>query len=150
MSPNVESFLEKMDKQHWLRLLVCLGPALILAKLGAYPGASPLWKIIGSVGLAVGFGVYVFWGKIRRQLVASLPADEEVNEELEQQYSESVSAREQLAMLRELNALCSGDSNHVIELLETEAELHPDWPMSAVIAEAHHRRAFASRSRSGS
>lgn len=150
MSPRIDTFLHKMDKQHWLRLLVCLGPALILAKIGAYPSASTLWKIIGSVGLAAGFAVYVFWGKIRRQLVAPPPADDEVNEELERQDLESVSVREQLELLRELNALCSGDSTHAIELLETEAQLHPEWSMSAVIAEAHHRRAFAARTRSGS
>lgn len=152
MEKNLQQLINQMDNKHWLRLLVCLMPGLIMSKVASYEFAPVGLQIGASLVLLLGIAGYAFWGRIRNASAddESNSLDEATNEEyVESPHRSNLAPGRSLDQLKELHAACAGDFEEVLQLLRSEVALHPEQSLTAVIAEAHHRRTFL-KNRSGS
>lgn len=152
---RLEFFLKLMDKVDALRMLVCILPGIVIAKVVALPSMPQASKIIGGIALAIGIGVFFGWHRFRK-LGREDAQDEEVNDALPDQQTASskqdisIPAGEHIKMLMELKQMCGGDFDEVMNLLQTESAIHPNLTLPAVIEEAYRRRSYVVRNRSGS
>lgn len=149
MPKDFSEFVSMMDERLWFRMIVCMLPGLVAAKL---VGASDDGSFINNVATAVlviGVLVYVLWGRIRgiskndEAGGDSKDAALDISDTAVAHVSVAVSAREQLATLGELRALCQETERESDRLIAIEIAVNPNLSFAEAARNAVARRRIA-------
>lgn len=146
MPKNFSEFLAMMDERLWFRMIVCMLPGLVAAKLFGVSGDSSFLTNIGTAVLVVGVALYAFWGRIRGlsnvdEADVELEGNaEEAREILTSDKQWSVSGKEQLDILAELRTLCQEVDRESDRLIAQEIAVNPRLSFAEATKSALARR----------
>ena len=144
MPKNFAEFLHMMDERLWFRMIVCMLPGLVAAKLVGFSDSGSFLSNIGTAVLIIGIALYAFWARIRG---FSNVADAEVEHEDDTQTNEvfpngraDVSGQEQFDMLAEMRALCQEADRESDRLIALELAVNPNLSFAEATRSALERR----------
>jgi hypothetical protein len=154
------TYLELLDKHHWLRIVVFLTPGALAKKIvGSFAAPSAL-QLSASLLLGAGLALYIGWGFLRKKLWPDL-AQEGIPEhavDAEAQPSAPVAAAvvvtkktavSHASMMLQLVSMCDGDASIALSLVHDECEVDPDASYTAAIESAHRRKSIQIKRLSG-
>jgi hypothetical protein len=147
--------LNYLNDKHIARILVCVGPGLVVHKIAIAIEAPPATKMAATAFLGVGVLCYVGWKFIYSRVVGEDRPDDG--------QGTSASAREQelvlspaipggvhVELVKELIVMCGDAPSVALSLIASEIAVSPDLTYPAAIELAHRRKAFEVKNRSGS
>lgn len=149
MPKDFAEFITMMDERLWFRMIVCMLPGLVAAKLVSAADDSSFVNNVATAVLVIGVLVYVLWGRIRgisnreETDVEQQDAASDVHEHAAPHAAESLSAREQLAILSELRALCQEAERESDRLIAIEIAVNPSLSFAEATRNAAARRRIA-------
>lgn len=128
MNTTFKKLIDSMNQHYWLRLVICLSPGLVLAKLFGVIDGSPRLNIVSSLVLGVGMAIYFFWEKILTHLDPSESAEPDIvqlpGETLPADDVMQKSGAQCFGLLKDLRTACQGDWEAAMRLIETEINLN--------------------------
>ncbi|MFC5550244.1 hypothetical protein [Massilia aerilata] len=149
MPKDFAEFISMMDERLWFRMIVCMLPGLVAAKLVGSADNASFTNNVATAVLVIGVLLYVFWGRIRgiskngetdvEPEVAAL----DMPETAAGRAAESISAKEQLAVLSELRALCQEAESESDRLIAIEIAVSPNLSFAEAARNAVARRRIA-------
>lgn len=138
MLEHVKRLPVLMDKKHWVRMAICLGPAIVLTK-GAYLADLPQWMHTLCSGMLIfALIAYAFWVPIRHQfhrLKAPLPAETPAFE------TEEIGMNP-IDMLHDLIRISGHDAHRAIERIDLEYRLNAQNDLTLALAMAYRRACY--------
>lgn len=143
MSPL--QFFRHMDEKHIVRLVVLVGPGVLLHKVMLTIDAPPVFRAAANVLLIAGIFAFVSWRFITKKVGASLdPAnrdDAEIHEEeLVDEPAPFIPGILHANLMNELVLMCGGQADAALELVKQEIEVNPNINYLAAVELAHRRK----------
>lgn len=146
--PNAERFfnaVEFLNSKHWVRLMACLGPGVVLNKFMFVAEAPAPFKVGASVLFAAGLLLYVAWPFVYHKVVgvsdnvAPVPVQQQG---LTAKMVPYVPGLAHMDLMAELVTMCGGDAAAALQLVSTECQVNPADTYLAAIERAHRRRSL--------
>lgn len=142
-------FLTSMDERLWFRMIVCMLPGLVAAKLSGSSVDGSLLNNMGTAVLVIGVALYAFWGRLRglsKGDEAYVEPDDAAEHEIASQASRvggGMSGKEQLLVLAELRTLCQEADRESDRLIALEIAVNPNFSFADATKSALARRRIA-------
>jgi hypothetical protein len=130
---QVSAIIKKVHETHWIRLLICVGPGILLTKLGTSFESLSILKMGGTVVLILGGLIYSFWHFAAKKIsknedVPSEPVDQ------------SPLTSGVVITFDHLVLICKGDFKKALRLVAIESELTPDISYPDAVKNAFNKR----------
>lgn len=117
-----------MDERHWVRMVVCFLPGLVVGKAAGYVPGNSFVTSVATLFLIAGVATYLLWSRIRaRTNQVDAGVDEDSVEVMDDgEIVEAVSGAQVLQHLAQLRALCGETERESDRAIAMELALNPD------------------------